>query len=270
LEHQISTHSALEHVKLEVQFRHQSLGSFSVPFLQGVDKLSGHCHHRQHGYRTNAWNFESAEVRIAPSGLPTNFVALLGLGAGGMNDSPLALFSDSACTQQIYFTGAYPEDPIQCTNTALYTVGELPENCRHAMVLCYLEGLSQSEAADRLADQSAQLAAYYNAQLRMLAEASEGHPINIPPGEQPLLPENSVLALVSQEAVDHLVFPPPGPMTRVVAWALLKSQATLLPTLSLLIFAVEKIGAKFSLLGPGLRVAQPQAHMQSSKRATPP
>jgi cell division protein FtsL len=59
--------------------------------------------------------------------------------------------------------------------------------------------LLYAEAVDRLADQSAQLAAYYTAQLRMLAEAGEGHPVNIPQVELPLLPENSALALVSQD-----------------------------------------------------------------------
>ena len=53
-----------------------------------------------------------------------------------------------------------------------------------------------AEAAERLTAQSAQLAAYYNIQLRMLAEASEGHPVNVPQGELPLLPHEATLALV--------------------------------------------------------------------------
>jgi heavy metal sensor kinase len=59
--------------------------------------------------------------------------------------------------------------------------------------------LLYAEEVDRLVEQSAQLEAYYHAQLSMLAEASEGHPVNIPQGELPLLPENSILALVSQD-----------------------------------------------------------------------
>jgi two-component system, OmpR family, sensor kinase len=61
------------------------------------------------------------------------------------------------------------------------------------------ERILYAEAVERLSEQSAQLSAYYNAQLRMLAEASEGHPIQIPQGELPLLPENFVLALVGQD-----------------------------------------------------------------------
>jgi len=49
------------------------------------------------------------------------------------------------------------------------------------------------------------------------------------------------LALVSQEAVDYLVFPSPGPLTREVVWALLRLQASLLPPLSLLIFVFRDL-----------------------------
>jgi len=56
-----------------------------------------------------------------------------------------------------------------------------------------------AEAAERLSQQSAQLAAYFNEQLRIVAEASEGHPIQIPQEALPLLAENSVLALVGQD-----------------------------------------------------------------------
>jgi two-component system OmpR family sensor kinase len=53
-----------------------------------------------------------------------------------------------------------------------------------------------AEAVNRLVSQSAQLSTYYSAQLGSYEEASEGRSLRIPQGNLPLLPENSVLALV--------------------------------------------------------------------------
>jgi signal transduction histidine kinase len=54
----------------------------------------------------------------------------------------------------------------------------------------------QAEIVNRLATQSAQLAAYYSVRLHSYEEDSEGRSINGPQVDLPLLPENTVLALV--------------------------------------------------------------------------
>ena len=77
-----------------------------------------------------------------------------------------------------------------------------------------------AEAAERLSTQSAQLAAYYSAQLRSIAEASEGHPVGIPPGELPLLQEDATLALVG---LDGKVALQQGKLQQQVLTAMLKA-----------------------------------------------
>jgi len=92
-----------------------------------------------------------------------------------------------------------------------------------------------AEAVNRLAVQSAQLAAYYSAQLHSDEEDNEGRAMLAPQGDLPLLPENSVLALVG---LDGKVALQQGTLQPDVLAALIKTWNESPKTLEPLAFTV--------------------------------
>ena len=99
----------------------------------------------------------------------------------------------------------------------------------------------RAEAVNRLAVQSAQLAAYYGAQLHADEEESEDRSKQSPQGELPLLPENTVLALIG---LDGKVVLQQGTMQPDVLTALIKTWNESPATLEPLAFTVPEQAAQ--------------------------
>ena len=99
----------------------------------------------------------------------------------------------------------------------------------------------RAEAVNRLAVQSAQLAAYYSAQLHSDEEESEDRSMQVPQGELPLLPENTVLALIG---LDGKVALQQGTMQTDVLTALIKTWNDSPATLEPLAFTVPEQDAQ--------------------------